>query len=136
MQQKGIEAVEAKGVFYMDDENEPVTSLIDGAACSFVYFDEKGITKCAIEKAHSTGAVSFKKPISCHLYPIRLTKLADYVGLNYHRWPICAPACECGSKLQVPVYRFLKDAITTKFGEAYFQELDEHYRAWKAQREA
>jgi hypothetical protein len=105
-------------------------------ACSFVHYSADGTALCALETAWKAGESKFRKPISCHLYPIRLTKLADYIGLNYHRWPICAPACECGSKLQVPVYRFLKDAITTKFGEAYFQELDEHYRAWKAQREA
>jgi hypothetical protein len=134
---EGIAAIEREGLYQVDEDGDIVTTLVsDKGACSFVHYSGDGTALCALETAWKAGESKFRKPISCHLYPIRLTKLADYVGLNYHRWPICAPACECGSKLQVPVYRFLKDAITTKFGEAYFQELDEHYRAWKAQREA
>jgi hypothetical protein len=84
--------------------------------------------------ANKAGHTQFRKPISCHLYPIRLTKLADYIGLNYHKWPICAPACTCGSKLQVPAYAFLKDAIIRKFGEPYFLQLHEAYRLWKSEK--
>ena len=133
---KGKKAIKKYGKWLVDSDGDKVTPLVGGdKECAYTIFED-GIAFCGIEKAYRDGKEKWAKPVSCHLYPIRLTKLADYVGLNYHRWPICAPACECGSKLQVPVYRFLKDAITTKFGEAYFQELDEHYRAWKAQREA
>ena len=134
MQQSGIEAVEANGVFYMDDENEPVTTLIDGAACAFVYFDEKGITKCAIEKAHSEGAISFNKPISCHLYPIRVKQFNDFKALTYDTWDICKPACACGESLDVPVYRFLKEPLTRAFGTEFYAALIETDKALKTRK--
>lgn len=132
MRPEGIAEVEKTGVFYMDAENEPVTTLVNGSECAFVYFDEKGITKCAIEKAYSEGKTTFKKPISCHLYPIRVKKFNDKKALVYDVWPICAPACSCGEKLDIPVFRFLKEPITRAFGESFFEELliiDENLRA-------
>lgn len=126
MRKEGIEAVEKNGVFYMDAFNEPVTTLVNNKECAFAYFDEHGIAKCAIEKAHSEGKVDFKKPISCHLYPIREKKLAeDTVALNYDEWDICDPACKLGQELQVPVYKFLKEAITRAYGEDFYEEMDE-----------
>lgn len=123
MRQEGIDVVDAVGVFYMDQDNEPVTSLIEGAECAFVTFDDKGIAKCAIEEAHASGAIDFKKPISCHLYPIRVKKFNDFTALNYDQWDICAPACACGEKLDVPVYKFLKEPLIRAYGEEFFDEL-------------
>lgn len=124
MRPEGIAAVEKSGVFYIDEDNEPVTTLVNGAECAFVYFDENGITKCAVEQAHKDGKSTFKKPISCHLYPIRVQKYADFEALNYNEWAICAPACACGEKLDVPVFRFLKEPIVRAFGEEFFEELE------------
>lgn len=124
MRPEGVAAVEKEGVFYMDQDNEPVTTLVNGGECAFVYFDEKGITKCAIEKAHAEGKTSFKKPISCHLYPIRVKKFNEFQALNYDQWDICAPACACGEELNVPVFRFLKEPIIRAFGEEFFKELE------------
>lgn len=124
MRPEGIQAVREQGVFYMDQENEPVTTLINGGECAFVYFDENGITKCSIEQAHKEGKTQFKKPISCHLYPIRVKKFHELTALNYDRWNICEPACECGSKLDVPVYKFLKEPIIRAFGDRFFDELE------------
>lgn len=124
MRQEGIDAVEESGVFYMDWDNEPVTTLVNGKECAFVFFDEKGITKCAIEQAHKDGKTSFKKPISCHLYPIRVQKYAQFEALNYNEWNICKPACACGSKLDVKVYKFLKEPIVRAFGEDFYNELE------------
>lgn len=124
MRPEGIEVVDQQGVFYMDDENVPVTTLVNGGECAFVYFDEKGITKCAIEQAHKEGKTEFKKPISCHLYPIRVRQFNDFQALNYDRWEICAPACDCGSKLDVPVYKFLKEPLIRAFGEEFYKELE------------
>lgn len=124
MRPEGVTAVEKEGVFYMDQDNEPVTSLVNGGECAFVYFDEKGITKCAIEKAWEEGKTSFKKPISCHLYPIRVKKFNEFQALNYDQWDICAPACVCGEELNVPVFRFLKEPIIRAFGEEFFKELE------------
>lgn len=121
---EGKEAVEKEGVYYLDDDGEPVTQLIEGGPCAFVYFDEQGITKCAIEKANLEGKTQWKKPLSCHLYPIRVKKFNDFEALNYDEWSICAPACKCGSKLDVPVYRFLREPLIRAFGEAFFTALE------------
>lgn len=124
MRPEGIKAVEEQGVFYMDQENEPVTTLVNDAECAFVYFDEQGITKCAVEQAHKEGKTDFKKPISCHLYPIRVRKFNEFTALNYDKWDICEPACACGDKLDVPVYKFLKEPIIRAFGSEFFDELE------------
>lgn len=124
MTQAGIDVVEEKGVFYMDRVNEPVTSLVKGKDCAFVTLDEKGITKCGIEHAYRAGKIPFNKPISCHLYPIRVTKYAKFESLNYDRWPICNPACALGEQLKVPVYRFLKEPLIRKYGESFYAELE------------
>lgn len=125
MRQEGIDAVEKTGVFYMDQwENEPVVTLVNDKECAFVNFDENGIAKCAIEQAHKDGKTEFKKPISCHLYPIRIQKYTDFEALNYAEWNICKPACECGSKLDVKVFKFLKEPIIRAFGDEFYAELE------------
>jgi hypothetical protein len=124
MRPEGIAEVERSGVFYIDQENDPATTLVNAQECAFVFFDENGITKCAVEKAHSEGKIPFNKPISCHLYPIRVKQFPDFTAINYNEWDICAPACACGEKLDVPVYRFLKGPIIRAFGEAFFKELE------------
>lgn len=123
MRQEGIEAVEKQGVFYMDQDNEPVTTLVNNSECAFVFFDENGITKCAVEQAHREGKTPFKKPISCHLYPIRVKQFTDFTALNYDKWSICAPACACGDRLDVPVFKFLKEPLIRAFGEKFYEEL-------------
>jgi hypothetical protein len=124
MRPEGIAEVDKTGVFYMDWDNEAVTTLVNGAECAFVFFDEKGITKCSIEQAHKEGKTSFKKPISCHLYPIRAKKYAEFEALNYSEWTICAPACACGDHFNVKVYKFLKEPIVRAYGEAFYEEME------------
>ena len=125
MRPEGIEQVEENGVFYIDEDNEAVTTLVNGGECAFVYFDENKITKCGIEQAYNSGKIDFNKPISCHLYPIREKQFNDFRALTYDVWPICAPACACGEKLDVPVYRFLKGPIIRAYGEDFFNALEE-----------
>lgn len=125
MRQEGIAAVEETGVFYMDMTNEPATTLVNDAECAFVFFDDQGIAKCAIEKAWQEGKVAWKKPLSCHLYPIRVKKIGESFALNYDEWRICEPACSCGEQLNVPVYRFLKEPIIRAFGETFFNDLEQ-----------
>jgi Protein of unknown function (DUF3109) len=125
MRAEGIEAVEANGVFYMDPWNAPAVTLVNEKECAFVYFDEAGITKCAVEKAYLNGDTTWKKPISCHLYPIRVNKVGKMLALNYDEWKICAPACACGDKLNVPVYKFLKEPLIRAFGTEFFSDLEE-----------
>lgn len=124
MRQEGIEAVEETGVFYMDWDNEPVTTLVNGKECAFVAFDEKGTALCAIEQANKDGKLDFKKPISCHLYPIRAKKFHEFEALNYNTWDICSPACACGEKLNVKVYKFLKEPLIRAYGEGFYKELE------------
>jgi hypothetical protein len=131
MRPEGRAAVKASGVFYIDEDNEPVTTLVNGGECAFVYFDENNITKCSIEHAYLDGKTAFKKPISCHLYPIRVKQFNELKALTYDHWPICAPACDCGEQLDVPVFRFLKEPITRAFGEEFYEELTVVEKAWR-----
>ena len=124
MSEAGKKAVKKKGVSVVDEDGERVTPLVNGKECAFVNFDDKGVARCSIEMANRAGKTDFKKPISCHLYPIRLTELKDFVALNYHKWPICAPACECGGKLNVKVFRFLRESIERKFGKEFYQKME------------
>jgi hypothetical protein len=123
MREEGIRAIEEQGVFYIDQDNETVTTLVNKSECAFVSFDDSGITKCSIEIAHAEGKFPFKKPISCHLYPIRVKKFETFQALNFSKWDICAPACDCGEKLNVPVFRFLKEPLIRAFGEPFYKEL-------------
>ena len=130
MRPEGIARIEETGVFTIDTDGEYVTPLVNDAECAFVIFDERGIAKCAIEKAFREGKTDFPKPISCHLYPIRLTELKDFTALNYNYWPVCDPALVCGAKLDVKVYKFLKEPIIRKFGEDYYKKMEiaaEHF---------
>lgn len=126
---EGIAAIKKQGTSVQDWDGEMVTPLVNGKECAYVIFDEKGITKCGIEKAYEDGVVHFKKPISCHMYPIRVTHYRDFDALNYHKWDICSPACTLGAELKVPVYRFLKDALIRKYGEDWYAEVEQIYSA-------
>jgi len=102
-------------------------------ACAYVVY-ENDIALCGIEKAWKAGATDFRKPISCHLYPIRADKQNNGMEmLQYHRWNVCSPACVNGKKIGMPVYKFLKDAIIRAYGQEFYNELDEIATAWKAE---
>ena len=122
----GIAAIEAQGKHAWYNGMGHGTPLIDGGPCAYLTVDALGIASCGIERAFYAGATDFKKPISCHLYPIRIAHF-DATGteaLNYDRWEICSAACELGDREKVPVYKFLKEAIVRKFGEDFYEELD------------
>lgn len=121
---ESIEMLEKSGVFYVDTTNELVTTLVNNAECAFAVFDTKGIAKCGIEDAYNAGKTTFKKPISCHLYPIRVVKKKDYEILNYDRWDLCDPACALGEALNVKTYKFLKEPIIRAFGAEFYKELE------------
>ena len=126
MVKKGIKAVEKFGTYVVDSDGDYTTTLVsDGAECAFVFFDEKKIAKCAIEQAHAEGKINWQKPISCHLYPIRITKTKSYDTVNYSKWDVCKPACACGEKLDVPVYKFLKTPLIRKYGKEWFKQLEQ-----------
>ena len=125
MRPEGIEAVEKQGLYVTDTDGDLVTPLIDGKECAFVVFDDNGIALCAIESAYKAGKIDFRKPISCHLYPVRLKSYKNFTAVQYHRWDVCSPACQLGEKLNVPLYRFLKEPLIRKFGSNWYDELTE-----------
>lgn len=124
MTPEGIESVERQGFMVVDCDGDYTTPLVDDAECAYSY-RENGITLCAIEKAFREGKCSFRKPISCHLYPIRLINLSNgTIGLNYHRWNVCSSACENGRKFGIPVYKSLREPIIRRFGEEFYKALE------------
>jgi len=124
MRAEGIEAIEREGLYQLDQDGDLVTTLIGNhGECSFVTFDAKGIAKCALEQAFLAGKTNWKKPISCHLYPIRIAKLKNGDALNYHKWDLCKAACSLGKKLEVPVYKFLETPLIRKYGKKWYKEL-------------
>lgn len=126
--------IDAQGVAYSDAEGDLVTSIVNRRECVFSYIDSAdGICKCAIEKAYHEGKTSFYKPISCHLYPIRLKKFKDFTAVTYHRWSVCSCAETKGHKLQLPVYKFLKTPLIRRFGETWYKELEEAAKAYEAE---
>jgi hypothetical protein len=123
LSEKGKEEIKKQGLFVKDWEGDLSTPTIEGRECAYAIYDNKGILKCGIEESYIDGKSTFKKPISCHLYPIRITKYEHYEALNYDRWHICNPACSNGKDLNVKVYQFLKEPLIRKYGEAWYEEL-------------
>ena len=128
---EGIQAIEEQGAYTLDFEGDLVTPLVNNAECAYVIFDEKGYTKCAIEKAYEDGVIDWQKPISCHLYPIRITEYSNFSAINYHEWDICSDACTLGKELGVKVYQFLKKPLIRKYGEDFYQTLSEAAEEWE-----
>ena len=121
---EGLSEIKRKGKYLYDREFGWVTPTINGKICAYGVRDRQGIIKCAIEQAYYDGKLPWKKPISCHLYPIRITKSREYIMLNYEpRETLCKPACSLGKKLKLPVYQFLREAISRKFGTEFYDAL-------------
>lgn len=125
MTAKGIQTIEEAGTWVKDFEGDYTTPCVDERKeCAYVTW-EAGISKCAIEKAYEDGKIHWKKPVSCHLYPIRITQYPEFDVLHYDRWNICSPACSFGKELKIPVYKFLKEPLIRKYGEEWYKELEE-----------
>jgi hypothetical protein len=122
---EGIKAIEEQGTFVKGDDGEWETPLVNNSECAYVIFSDNGITKCGLEEAYNNGATKWKKPISCHMYPVRIREYSEFTAVNYHKWEICDPACSLGNELQVPIYKFVKEALIRKFGEEWYAELEE-----------
>jgi hypothetical protein len=120
---EGIAAIEAQGTWVKGEDGDFETTLIEGKDCAYVIFD--GATAlCGIEQAYNEGIVDWKKPVSCHLYPIRVKDFSEFTAVNYDKWDICDDACTLGKELQVPVYKFVKEALVRRFGEDWYLELE------------
>jgi hypothetical protein len=116
--------INRQGVGYIDAESDIVTSIVNGKNCVFTCYDADGICKCAIEKAYGEGRTDFIKPVSCHLYPVRVTQYRNYRAVNLHRWNICRAAEALGAQRRIPIYRFLREPLIRKFGEEWYSALD------------
>lgn len=124
---EGIKEIEKNGKYRYDVEYGWVTPTIEGGICAYGYKDAQGIIKCGIEQAYNDGKLQWKKPVSCHLFPIRIQKSKqdpDLEYVNYEpRQDLCKAACKLGKQLKVPVYIFLKDSIIRKYGEEFYETL-------------
>lgn len=124
MTEEGRREVERQGFMVVDSDGDYTTPLVNNAECAYA-FCENGVTFCAIERAYREGKCSFLKPISCHLYPIRVMQFSNGTfGLNYHRWSVCRDAVECGRKIGLPVYKALKEPIIRRFGEDFYKAME------------
>lgn len=122
MRKEAIETVQKTGLATLDFEEELTTTLVNNRECVFVFY-ENGISKCAVEKAYLQGKTDFKKPISCHLFPIRVKEYPTFEAVNYEKIKICKSACDYGGKLQVRVYEFLKEPLVRKYGDKWYKKL-------------
>jgi hypothetical protein len=125
--------ISQQGLAYIDMEGDTVISIVNGKNCVFTCSDAAGICKCAIEKAWREGRIDFCKPLSCHLYPVRVKNYEAYKAVNYNRWRICRCAETLGEKERMPLYRFLKDALIRKFGAEWYEELELCAGEWMKQ---
>ncbi|MDD5570249.1 MAG: DUF3109 family protein [Bacteroidales bacterium] len=130
MTKRGIEEIVKNGVFSYDENGELGTALINGKECAFVYI-ESGISKCSIEKAYKEKKINFQKPISCHLFPVRIKKYKKYDAVNFEKWHICKSAHAHGKKLNIPVFKFLKKPLIRKYGKEWFEELEKEFEKIK-----
>jgi len=124
--QKGREEIEKQGPYVFDAEGDYSTPTINGRECAYAIYDGRGILRCGIETAYEKGKSRFSKPISCHLYPVRISKNTANIAVNYDNWDICSPACVLGAALNIPVYQFLEDALVRKFGRKWYDQLKKY----------
>lgn len=130
MDSAGKEYMDVYGFHTIDSDGDLGTVCRPSGECVFVVYTNN-IVVCAIEKAWAENKTWFRKPLSCHLYPIRAKKYGEFVAMNYHNWDICSDACKAGEEMQVPVYQFLREALVRKMGPAWYGELEEVAKAWK-----
>ena len=121
---EGRNAIDKQGKYVIDSDGDLTTPLVNGKECAYVTQDEKGIYLCGIEKAYNDGKVDWQKPISCHLYPVRVKDYGEFLAVNYHRWEICSSACELGKQSKLPLFKFLKEPLIRKFGKDWYDELE------------
>lgn len=132
MTPEGIEVVKKEGVSVPDLAGEPSTPLINGRECAYINWGDDGMALCAIERAYRDGKIDWMKPVSCHLYPIRVDEFGEFTSLNYHQWDICQCAVAKGKECGQPLYEYLKEPLIRKFGQEWYDELLDAVAEWKA----
>lgn len=124
MKEESIKRVEEKGISFVDQENELVTMIHENSGECVFAIQENGISKCVIEKLYFEGEIRFRKPVSCHLYPVRVKEYPGFTAVNYDEWDICKPALINGEQQRVPLYKFVKEALIRKFGDHWYNQLE------------
>lgn len=124
LREQGIKTINKQGRHVIDSDGDLVTPLVNGKECAYVVFTEDGIAKCGIEKAYEDGVTDFQKPVSCHLYPVRVKKYREFDGVNYEKWEICKPATILGENENIPVYKFVRKALIRKYGAEFYKQLE------------
>ena len=132
MSVRGLELLKSEGFHEGTEIDDPATTCLDSGECVFVY-KENNLLGCAVEKAHLYGEIDFYKPISCHLYPIRLGKAGNKETINYHEWSICSDACLLGKKMDLPMFKFLRTPLVRSYGEHWYKELELVYEEYMSQ---
>lgn len=130
MTKEGLSLLETEGFHEGEEIDDIATTCLPTGECVFVY-TENGHLGCAIEKAFKEGKTDYYKPMSCHLYPIRINTVGAYDAVNYHEWDICGAACNLGKELNIPVFQFLKEPLIRKYGEAWYGELELIYNEYQ-----
>ena len=128
MSKESVQLVEQNGVFDYDIDGVLVTPLINDNECVFTYF-ESSIAKCAIEKAFEEGKTDFKKPISCHLYPVRVKKFDYYERLDYHRWDVCECARKHGKRLKISIFDYLSEPLARRYGKGWIKKVKKNFHS-------
>ena len=123
LRKEGILAIEKQGTFFKDDDGDLVTPLIEGKECAYTYMVDSTF-RCGIEKAWLEKKILFRKPLSCHLFPVRRRKYPEFEAVNYEKWAICQPARILGTEKNMPVYKFLKEALVRVYGKRWFRKLE------------
>lgn len=128
-----LRRIEEEGVGYVDEEGDLVTQIVDGKNCVFTTYAPGGMCLCAIEKAYREGRTDFRKPMSCYLYPLRLTEYPTFTAVNYHKWKICACARKLGAEKGVRLYQFMREPLIARFGREWYDELVQACEAYLAE---
>ncbi len=116
--------INKQGFSVIDNDGDLVTPLVNNRQCAYSFYDDKGILKCGIEKAFLEGKSSLRKPLSCHLFPIRITEYKRFDAINYEQLKICKPGRNCGKSNQLPLYKFLKEPLIRKYGKEWYAEVE------------
>ena len=135
LSQSGLDEINEKGFFTVGIDGGLETPLIEGKACAYSSLSSNGTLLCGIEQANRDGKTKWKKPISCHLYPIRIKELVDFTALNYHKWEICAGGRVCGAANETTVLEFCKEALIRKFGIEWYEEAVKTYEVWQQKKQ-
>ena len=128
-----LERIKEAGVAYVDEEGDLVTQIVDGRNCVFTTYGPGGKCLCAIESAYREGKTKWRKPMSCYLYPVRITRYSAFTAVNYHRWKICRCAEALGRAKGIRLYQFLREPLTERFGKEWYDELCEACEAYLAE---